>query len=462
MSYQSSGALEALFPSRSRRAVLDALFGPDGAPFSKSELARRSRMTQRAISVEVDGLERSGLVRVEVVGTADVVRPNASHPSAGPLRALLASARPGPEPNERAAGVRHGLAALGAPLAEGPAPRPVDPPSALVAGLDAARRDAEVLRVLPAVVARLASEIDWVRAVELARAAKRKAELGLVLELAADLAALPWLRDVAAPLRDGRRRVPRFVPETAGEAERALAARHPQGVAERWGFRLNLREEDFRAALRAASPCPPPPSAPGVGARAALEEALRALDASGVGPSEVTLLGDAALALRTGSVSSLPSLEILPALAPAALAALAPVLERHPFLATLAPASPDGTCAPLAWMERRIQVAVPRLERTRLLVPEPHDWAILRAERALATDLDAVEAHHRREPLRLVILVSRYLEAVGGSPEAERRLRPGFLALVERLFGPAGRERVVAGVPAEAPAGAGPAPARPG
>jgi hypothetical protein len=458
--YQFNGALEALFPSRARRAILVALLGPQGAPASKSELARRSALTQRAISVEVEGLERAGLVRVEVVGTAHVLRPNESHPSTGPLRALLASARSGAKASIDSPAVRAALAALGAPLPEAPARPAPDPSSTLVAALGLVCRDAEVLRVLPALVARRASDLDWVRVAELARAAKRKAELGLVLDLAACLAAVPWLRDVATPLHDGRRRVLRFVPEAAADAERALASRHPQGVAERWGFRLNLREEDFRAALRACRPSPPPRSEPPIDFRAALEEALRALDASGAGPEEVTLLGDAALAFRHRSPPALPSLDVLPTLGPAARAALAPVVERHPFLASPPEDPPDEGLAPHAWRERRLRVAFPRLARTRVFLPEPHDWAILRAARALATDLDAVEAHHRREPLRLVILVSRYLEAVGGSPEAESRLRPGFLALVERLFGPAGRDRVLSGVPLEGSRGE-PSPRRP-
>jgi hypothetical protein len=100
-------------------------------------------------------------------------------------------------------------------------------------------------------------------------------------------------------------------------------------------------------------------------------------------------------------------------------------------------------------MARRTFLEIAGVTRVRPLVPEPHDWAILLAGRALATDLASVEAHHRREPLRLLVLVSRYLEAVGGSPEAERRLRPGFHALVERLFGAAALERVRAGIPPE-------------
>jgi hypothetical protein len=457
VTYELDGALQALFPTRARRAILVALFGPGACAASKSDLARRSGLTQRAISVEVDALERCGLARVEALGTAHVVRANAAHPVARSLKDLLARATESPEPIRPLEAVRKALAALGAPLPEAPASTPAEREGALVAGLEAARSDAEVLRVLPAVVARHASDIDWARLLDLARAAKLKAELGFVLELAADLATLPWLRDVAAPLHDGRRRVLHWLPDAAGEAERALADRHPQALAARWGFRVNLTEDAFRAALL-ATPLDLAGERPAPSPRDAVTEALRAIDASDAAPESVTLLGDAALALRHGLAPSLPSLDLFPHLEPAARAALAPVLERHPFLESREPAPEALSCAPYCWKERRVPWTVPGLARVRVLLPEPHDWAILRAARALATDLDAVEAHHRRAPLRLGILVVRYLEAVGDSAEVESRLRPGFLAVVERLFGSRGHDRVRAGLPREGPQGTAPGP----
>jgi hypothetical protein len=446
MEYHSTDTLKALFPSQSRRVVLTSLFGPRGRSSSKSALARRAGLTQRAISVEVDSLERCGLIRVEALGTAHVIRPNDAHPSVRALRGLLARTEASAAPAETTGPARRSLVALGAPLPDPPSPEPPDAPAALVDALRAARADAEVLRVLPAVVARLAHDIDWPRVVDLARVAKLKAELGFVLDLAADLAGLPWLRDLAAPLRDGRRRVPRWLPDAAGESERALAERHPSAVGDRWGFRVNLGEAAFRAALLAAPPSAPRRAGePGPEVRGALEDALRALDASGEGPAEVTVLGDAAFALRHGDPPALPSLDIFPAPADGARAAMAATVERHPFLASLGPAASLAS-APFRWLDRRVPCPVPGLTRLRVLLPEAHDWAILRAATALATDLDAVEALHRLEPLRLGVLVSRYLEAIGDSAEAEARLRPGFLAIVERLHGPRGRDRVLAGL----------------
>ena len=446
MSYHYDPVVEALFPSRGRRAVLEAVFGPGSGPISKSELARRHGMTQRAISLEVDALERAGLVRVEVVGSAHVVVARDAQPGVSALRALLAAGPRGPGSIEPPPSTRAALAALGAPLPVEPAPPPGDPERVLVEALGASHGDAEVLRVLPAVVVRQAERLDWTRLVELARAGRRKGELGLVLDVAASIAPLPWLRDLAEPLLDGRRRVLRPLPDLAGEAEAALAGRHPSPLAERWGFRVNLREEDFRAALAQA---PAPGERPGAG-RGAVEEALRALDTGGAAPGELTLLADAALALRHGSAPALPRLETWPALRPEARTSLSTVLARHPWLGPLEGGG-EAPPAPLNWTARRTSLQVAGVSRVRLLVPEPHDWAILLAGRALATDLDSVEAHHRREPLRLLVLVSRYLEAVGGSQEAERRLRPGFHALVERLFGAAALERVRAGVPPEGP-----------
>ena len=77
-----------------------------------------------------------------------------------------------------------------------------------------------------------------------------RAELGLVLELTADVAALPELRRQADPLRDRRRSRDRYLPESMSERERELARRRSPPAARRWHFLVNMTEESLRGLLR--------------------------------------------------------------------------------------------------------------------------------------------------------------------------------------------------------------------
>lgn len=231
----------ALFPSRARRAVLAALFGPGGGPVTASELARGAGLTPRAVSVEVRRLAATGLVEVEARGAADVVRPNRRHPAAGALSALLERAGRAPAVGLR--DPRPSLAAYGAPLAGVEAAARLSREEALVAGLAAAHRDATLLRVLPVMVLRNEERIDWDEVRERARRAKLKAELGMLLDLTAGVSGRAGLRSLSRGLEDRRRRVPRYLPEPASEFERRLADRRTPAAARRWGFRMNLSEE---------------------------------------------------------------------------------------------------------------------------------------------------------------------------------------------------------------------------
>ena len=116
MTAHYSEPLETLFPGKARRAVLAALFAEKHAEgMSMSELARRAGLTPRAMAVEVRKLEASGVVSVESVGTAHVVRPVASSPVVKALRALLKAMQAPPRSSEAGAkAVRASLTAFGA------------------------------------------------------------------------------------------------------------------------------------------------------------------------------------------------------------------------------------------------------------------------------------------------------------------------------------------------------------
>jgi hypothetical protein len=244
--YQSIAA--ALFQSRTRTGVLDLLFCQE-ASATVSELARRVGVTPRSVAMEVHNLRSAGLVTIEAVGAADLVRPNLQHPAAPHLRGLLRARATPPAAPGRERRLRDSLIAWGAPLSGERAEAHEGLEDTLLAGLAAARRDGTILRVLPVVLARNLSQLDWRALREGARARKLKAELGMLVELTADLLDRPELRREVADLRDRRRRGARFFPEIHSDFERRLAGLRTPASARRWGFRMNMSEESFRSTL---------------------------------------------------------------------------------------------------------------------------------------------------------------------------------------------------------------------
>jgi DNA-binding transcriptional ArsR family regulator len=228
--------------------VLEAFFGPGARSATVSELARRADLTPRAVSVEVKRLLAAGVVEVEAEGAADRVRSNPRHPAARALRELLrkASSVPGGALTDP----RPTLRAYGAPLA-GVEPRAeMSREAALVEALAESRRDATLLRVLPVVLLKNEDYFDWNALLELARKRKLKDELGMMLELTAKASGRQSLATRATGLADGRRRVPRYLPERASDYERKLADQRTPAVARRWGLRMNMTEESVREFVR--------------------------------------------------------------------------------------------------------------------------------------------------------------------------------------------------------------------
>ena len=239
---------KALFPTRARRAVLEAFFGPGARSATVSELARHADLTPRAVSVEVKRLLAAGVVEVEAEGAADRVRPNPRHPAVRALRELLrkASSSQGGSPTDP----RPTLRAYGAPLAGVEPKVEMSREAAVVEALAESRRDATLLRVLPVVLLENEADLDWDALLGQARRRKLKDELGMMLELTAEASGRRSLGERSASLADGRRRVPRYLPEPASEYERKLADQRTPAVVRKWGLRMNMTEESVREFVR--------------------------------------------------------------------------------------------------------------------------------------------------------------------------------------------------------------------
>lgn len=219
---------------------------------SESELARALGLTPRSVRNELCLMEDQGLVRRERVGREDRVLVVREHPAWEALGQLAHL-----EPRTlRQAGderTRRELVAAGAPLTGTGepvvSPRPLE--ALLVDAVDLARRDATVLRVLPTFVAMHERRLRWETLVVLARRARRSAELGVVVALAAEACDRPQLARWAELLKDGRRKgVRSFHAHELSSFELRLAQARTPKAAQEWGFLMNMDLDAFRTTWR--------------------------------------------------------------------------------------------------------------------------------------------------------------------------------------------------------------------
>ncbi len=90
---------------------------------------------------------------------------------------------------------------------------------------------------------------------------------------------------------------------------------------------------------------------------------------------------------------------------------------------------------PHEFEDRLVELRLRGLTQLHVWIPERHDLAILKAGRADAHDLDAIEEIHRVQPLKLKTLVERYYETKDHVIGPPSRFKLSFLAMVARLFG---------------------------
>jgi DNA-binding Lrp family transcriptional regulator len=237
-----------LFQSRTRVALLQLLLA-DGVSDSMSGLARRAKISQHAVAVEVKNLAKAGLLKIESVGAADLVAWNAAHPAAKPLLELLRLSRSTRTAAPEDSAVQESLVAYGAPLLAFKGRKHMPLELALVRALRLARHDASLLKILPVVVARNVQALNWEMLKETARREKLKAELGMLVEMTADAARMPELKAKVSDLRDRRRTLDRFFIEPSSKYERELAKKGTPPAARRWHFLMNLGADTFRATM---------------------------------------------------------------------------------------------------------------------------------------------------------------------------------------------------------------------
>jgi len=241
--------LSFLVTSKARRRLLELLWA-DGASGSCAELAHRAGVAFANAYRELQAMKNLAIVVTSRDGAAESYCANDRHPDADLFR-RLASRRPVARPaDETADRVRGWLRQLGAPLAEGHSDGP--PPSeedALADAVKLAHHDAAVARVLPLCLWYRRDHLDFTRLAERARRDREKHALGFFLDLTSVLSRDRRFAKSAIELRDHRVRRSHdfFRGMLLSPRARAQAERNTPAVARRWGYRMNMDLDNFRA-----------------------------------------------------------------------------------------------------------------------------------------------------------------------------------------------------------------------
>lgn len=237
-----------LVTSSTRRRLLELLWGRR-AEGTVGALATAAGLSYAGAYRELQQMVRHGLAVRTIHDGEDRYAAALDHTDGEVLKQLLAvplrRARPAPTDDV----TRGQLRALGAPLPDDEVPVPEeDLEPVLVAGVELARRDATVARVLPIVFWRVRDSLDRDRLEAVARARHQKQAVGFVLALAARLGHDARVARWSARLRDRRVTAlrPFFEVPTTRAAERTAERRTPE-LARRWGFSMSLQLEDFQS-----------------------------------------------------------------------------------------------------------------------------------------------------------------------------------------------------------------------
>jgi len=165
--------------------------------------------------------------------------------------------------------------------------------------------------------------------------------------------------------------------------------------------------------------------------RAEIERFLVAVDRALRRRVEVVIIGGAAAAVQYGFDKGTRDIDTWTTV-PRDLAAA--VRQAHQSTGLAVPFQKSGVADGPFDLEARLRRALPRLRRLRVMVPERHDLVLMKTVRGYEHDLEAIEAIHRRSPLKLEVLLTRYEEEMGAVVTSPVRLRGNLLTLVERLF----------------------------
>jgi hypothetical protein len=237
-----------LVTSSTRRRLLELLWQRRETG-TVSELAKAAGLSYAGTYRELQQMVRHGLATRTLHDGDEHYAAAFDHEDAELLQRLLAAPLRRARTTSTDAVTRGQLRALGAPLQD--AEKPVaagELEEVLVRGVELARRDATVARVLPIVFWRARDVLDRDRLEEVARARHQKQAVGLMLAIVARLGNDTRVARWSERLRDHRVSAlrPFFEVPSTRAAERTAERRTPD-LARDWGFAMSLQLEDFRS-----------------------------------------------------------------------------------------------------------------------------------------------------------------------------------------------------------------------
>jgi hypothetical protein len=164
--------------------------------------------------------------------------------------------------------------------------------------------------------------------------------------------------------------------------------------------------------------------------RAQLERFLEAVDIALPAPVEVIVIGGTAAALHYGVRRATHDIDTWTTVQ----GTLAAAAEKARAATGLnVPLQKSGVADAPFEFESRLERVLPNLSRLKVFVPEKHDLVLMKTVRCYEHDLEAIAEIHAHSPLKLDVLVQRFVEEMTpiGDPT---RIRANLLVVVERLF----------------------------
>jgi hypothetical protein len=167
---------------------------------------------------------------------------------------------------------------------------------------------------------------------------------------------------------------------------------------------------------------------------------LQAVDAALEEPARLLVIGGAAAALHYGAKRHTADIDTLQPISPSLERAIA-VARRQTKLDI--PVSYAAIAdAPYDFEDRLQSVRELGLTKLDLYVPERHDLALMKTIRGYEHDLEVIAEMHRKNPLDLETLKTRFAGEMSHVVSDPRKLRLNFVLVVDRLYGADAASRV--------------------
>ena len=244
--------LNFLSNSNSRNKLLALLWCED-VEASVHQLAELADIGYASAYNELRAMGKEGLAMSVKKGRSVIFKKNQAYPHADLLHRILDAEglkRSNVESGKDVtwADIKLNLVKFGAPLGvNGESNVDLTLEESINLGLNLAREDASVARVLPVVLAKNEKHINFARMIFLARKSRLEKTLGFFLELTAKLSGRARLKKESEKLYDLRYKKFEyfFLNQNMGRFTMLLTEKNTPNLARKWRFRMNMGIDSF-------------------------------------------------------------------------------------------------------------------------------------------------------------------------------------------------------------------------